>query len=368
MIKKKGNDPMKKCFALALILVLLVSSLSGLCFAADPIAEITTDGSTLTVDSVSGMLASVDPSGNSVIKLLRDVTNDAAMIFPYPCTLDLNGFTLKTFPNGNACTIAHNAEGTKNSHTLIQNGTIIGSVMGVRHTYGSLEIQNCTIVSPTSVAVGLYGHDTNYCDKNLINNCVLISGGTGAFSWHSDGTGSAAHNMVQPGMNMTITNTKLVMLKEGGYAIFSRNKSSTMVTLGEGVEVYSAGEVNYKPVRQAGNVLKAEEGTHSLEANGEKYEGLKKWVTTDELVPEPEPEPILPDLPAAPVQPAAPAVPELPAAPGTSAEPEAPAEPAAPEAPEAPAAKGSFPVDIVIAAAAAVVIGAVVVLVIRKKK
>ncbi len=359
---------MKRLVSLTLILVLLAACLSGLCFAADPIAEITNGSSTITVDTVSGMLGAVDPSGNTVIKLLRDVTNDAAMIFPYPCTLDLGGFTLQTSPNGNACTIAHTSLGSQNSHTVIKNGTIIGSVMGVRHTYGSLEIRDCTIVSLTSVTVGLYGNDTSFCDKNLIDNCVLISGGTGAFSWHSDGSGSAAHNMPQPGMNMTITNSRLVQITAGKHAIFTRNSGPATVTLGEGVEIYSAGEAFLNRLTLAGNVLAAQDGTHTVEAGGQTYEGLKKWVTTDELVPVPEPEPE-PETPAAPAEPEVPAEPETPSLPTPelppAAEPEAPE---TPEEPEAPAEKGSFPVDIVIAVVAAVAIAGVVMLLILKKK
>jgi len=362
---------MKKLISLTLILVMLAACLSGLCFAANPIAEVTNGSSTTTVDTVSGMLASVNATGNTVIKLLKDVTNDAAMIFPYPCTLDLNGFTLSTNPAGNACTIAHNSLGSKNSHTLIKNGTIVGAVMGIRHTYGSLEIRDCTIISPTSVAVGLYGNDTSFNSKNLIDNCVLVSGGTGAFSWHSDGSGSAAYSMPQAGMNMTITNSKLVQITAGKHAVFTRNNGPATVTLGEGVEIYSAGEAVLNRLTQAGNVLAAEDGTHTFEVNGQKYEGLKKWVTTAELLPVPEPEtPAVPETPAAPAEPETPAAPETPELPTPElpAEPEAPAEPETPEEPEAPAEKGSFPVDIVIAVVAAVAIAGVVMLLILKKK
>jgi hypothetical protein len=59
---------MKRFVSLTLVLVMLAACLSGLCFAADPIAEITNGSSTTTVDTVSGMLASVDATGNTVIR------------------------------------------------------------------------------------------------------------------------------------------------------------------------------------------------------------------------------------------------------------------------------------------------------------
>ena len=52
-----------------------------------------------------------------------------------------------------------------------------------------------------------------------------------------------------------------------------------------------------------GTILNAVEGVHTVEANGQKYEGLKKWTTE------------------VPVAPAAPAVPETPVVPVTPSVP-----------------------------------------------
>ncbi len=290
---------MKKLVSLILALVLIVTCLSGLCFAADPIAEVTNGTETKTVDTLGALLAEVKEDGNTKIKLLADVTGHEQIAFEYACELDLNGFTLKT-TKGNACNIGYYG-GTANKHSVVKNGTIIAATMGIRHGVGSLEVRDCVIVSPTSVPVGLHETVGDYNAKNIIDNCVLISGGSGAFSFHLNGT-------AQNGLNMTITNTKLVQITKDKYPIFCRNNGKSTVTLGENVEVYSLGLVNHANVTLAGAELKAVEGTHTVEAAGTKYEGLKMWTTK---VAEPE-KPVAPAEPATPAAPVTPTVPTTP--------------------------------------------------------
>ena len=284
---------MKKLLSLTLALVMIVTCLAGISFAADPIAEVTNGTETIKVADYEELKAAVNENGKTQIKFLRDYTSSVQGIIDYPCTIDLNGFTWKTDVAGNAFTIAAK-EGTENTHTLIKNGTIIGFNMGIRHTTGSLELQDCKIFAGNFACVGLYGTNASVTDKNIINNCTLVTGTPGVFSWHADGATTQ-----QTGMNVTITNSTLVQTNADNCVFFTRNDGGATVTLGENVDVYAMGNMKHDKAVLAGTALTAVEGTHTVEAIGQKYEGLKKWTTAAA--------PAAPETPAQPTTPAAPA-------------------------------------------------------------
>ena len=252
--------------------------------AAAAIAEVTTGGTTVTVTNRDELFDALSSTGNSVVKLLKDVTESTTCKFPYTCTLDLNGHTWKTDGAGNAVWILK--AGTENTHTVVKNGTLDAYVLGVRIDFGAgtVAVENCTVISRTSSAIGLYDNDTSGNSKNVISGCTLISiGGSGCFSWNSDAVSTG--NPVQRGMNVTITNTKLVQPQTNKYIFYCRNASaaanSNTVTLGDNVEIYTANPANLciSSVALAGKALTTAAGTHSITVAGTSYTGLTKLTT-----------------------------------------------------------------------------------------
>ena len=296
---------MKKMLSLILALVLAATCLSGVVFADDPLAEVTVNGETTVVTTVQEMRdATKNQEGTTKIKLLNDITFHTTIEFHYTCYLDLNGHTVKS-AKGN-CIRVYNV-GTVNPNFVIENGTVIGTIMGLRIDKGGLIAKNCTFVAPSSVAVGIYEADTAYNDGNLIDGCTLIAGGGGCFSWHTDA--SVATNTPQYGMDIKIQNSTLVQFSEGNNVLQTRTpESGNMVTLGENVTIYvnqfTENFVNPSLIVKGTAYEKAEEGL-KYTFGDTTYPNLAKYTN---VVAQPEP-------------PAAPAVPETPAAPTTPSVP-----------------------------------------------
>ena len=86
---------MKKLFCLLLSLILLLSCLQGMTFAATVIATVETPGkAVVNATSVSQMTQAVSSSGESVVTLKSNVSASSAITFSYSCTIDLNNFTI----------------------------------------------------------------------------------------------------------------------------------------------------------------------------------------------------------------------------------------------------------------------------------
>jgi len=296
---------MKKLLSLLLALTLIATCLSGVVFADDPLAEVTVNGETTVVTTVQEMRdATKNQEGTTKIKLLKDITHSTTIEFHYACYMDLNGHTVKS-AKGN-CIRVYNP-GTVNPNFVIENGTVIGTVMGLRVDKGGLIAKNCTIVAPSSVAVGIYEADTAYNDGNLIDGCTLIAGGNGCFSWHTDA--SASGNTPQYGMDIKIQNTTMVQFSEGMPVLNTRTPDSgNMVTLGENVTIL-ANQYSEKLFADGMKIKGAEctKGEEGLKYTfgDTTYPNLAKYTN---VVAQPEP-------------PAAPAVPEPPAAPTTPSVP-----------------------------------------------
>lgn len=289
---------MKKLLSLILALTLIVTCLSGVCFAADPIAIVTNGEFTKEVFTLDELLAGVKATGLTQIKMLTDLdrvveSGSGQIVIPYTCTIDLNGHTWSTAKCASGNAMAFNISGSDSSHSVVKNGTILGATMGIRASKGSLEVQNCTIVAPTSVAVGIYGTDKTETWMNLIKDSTLIAGGSAVFSWHSDKNDQAD-------MTMKIENSRLIQTNPESYAIFTRNAGPSSVEIGENVEVYSAGNLCIDTVKMTGTALNIVDGAHTVEANGQKYEGLKKWTTEVPKVVEPA-APAAPSVPTTPI-------------------------------------------------------------------
>ncbi len=259
-----------------------IVKLSGVFEKPQPkvIASITTGSSTVEVTNLEDLIAAVDPSGLSVITLLSDVErvvigSTGQIVLPYSCTVDLNGFTWSNVRSTSGNALKIDGIGTQNTHSVVKNGTVLGASVGVSCTEGSLEVRNCTIVSPASVGVSIYTTNPAYNEKNLIDGCTIIAGGRGAFSYH---LATAA----QPGIKMTIRNSTLAQVNGENCTLNSLVGGGDLY-LGSNVTLYSVSEATlvHDSITLKGKSLTAQNGTHTVSAAGYSYSGLKKWTTPE---------------------------------------------------------------------------------------
>lgn len=292
---------MKKLISLVLALILTVTCLSTLSFAADPIAKIVTGDKTVEVATVPEITAAIDKSGNSVVTFLQDVEYlDGPVILPYSCTVDLGGYTLTTNPTmHNGFDI--NGVGTENKITTIKNGTVIYNYHGVRVNDGGIVLSNLTMHGLFAECVTLYIYSPDFNDANLIENCTLVCDEWGSFAFNEkDGDYSK--------VKVTVRDSNLISRKPSGVPLLdvgSGDCISGTVELGTGVNFYAYMTRTYsgEKVKLTGEtVTMVEEKTASIEIPelNMKIEKLNKWST-----------PATP-VPVAPVVPEVPAVPEAP--------------------------------------------------------
>ena len=92
---------MKKVVSLLLLLCMAVGMFGcGKAQKIDPnaIAGVTLGGETKYVLTVEELVNAIDPSGNSVVTLLKDVETKDTIKLPYSCTIDFAGHTIATDP------------------------------------------------------------------------------------------------------------------------------------------------------------------------------------------------------------------------------------------------------------------------------
>jgi len=214
----------------------------------------------------------IKSTGLSQVTLLADFQAEENIIFPYTCSIDLNGHKISTVNAGNAIMIW--AEGKESRHTVIKNGTVDGYSLGIRVNAGSIEVDGVTVLSHNAPAVGMYGTDFVEGEVNVIRNCTIYTDLSGAFSWHQN-EGS------QAGRNILIENTNLVVTNDKGLLFRTRN-SGASVTLGENVNLFSYGPDAYTDgvVKMAGKTP-VSVGTAATEVLGTSLPDMKCWTTGD---------------------------------------------------------------------------------------
>ena len=147
-------------------------------------ATVVTGDKTVLAENLNDILAAIDPSGESVVTLLKDVSSDAAINLPYSCTLDLNGHTVRTNPSkGNGFGIA--AAGSRNQTTTVKNGRLVHYEIGIRVNAGALVVDNMTIDSYNGAPVAFYG---TAATQNVIKNSKLSSKNWGCVSFNKKNT------------------------------------------------------------------------------------------------------------------------------------------------------------------------------------
>jgi len=301
---------MKKLVSLTLALVLIVTCLSGLVFAADPIAKVETAGKTVEVTTVDELVAAIDKKGTSTVTLLKDVNAEATVNIPV-CTFDLNGHTWSVkdaageYVGGLYFNVSATDEAATNLKSVLKNGTIMGKI-ALSCNVGGLTVDNATIVSHNGTAIQLTSGKNDdrslpagkWNDHNLVKNSTLVSANYTAMIYNSKDQNFSA-------VSFKVENTTMVTKSQ----CFSNAAVAASGTfeLGKGVNMYTLAKSYTKtsdPMPTiTGEAVTQTEGTVDKEVNGVSLAGLNQFSTPA------MPAPVVPETPATPATPATPSVP-----------------------------------------------------------
>ena len=317
---QKGCYTMKKLLSLTLVLVMIVTCLAGISFAADPIAEVTNGTKVTQVTDVTELAdaALITPDGKAVIKFLQDVTTTGRINLPNPCTVDLNGKTITIQKEdgtlaGNGLQFVEQKEAT-NLTSTVKNGTLNCGVVGVRVSKGAggVIIDNMIIRTTGGTGLGVYHADKN--NTNIIRNTTIFSDIWAGVVFYNEDHQAA-------GTKVTIENTTIVCPKPAGANAFDKNDlikddnitgNAGIVELGFDVKIYGTKDVfaltNATAPIMTGKeaVLKVSDKSASFKLGDLSASGLNVWET------EAAPAPVAPVTPAAPATPSTPATPSVP--------------------------------------------------------
>lgn len=269
---------MKRLISLLLVLA-AVLSLAG-CGGGRPlsskaVATVTNGNKTVSVNDLEGILAAVDASGNTTVKLWKDITTDAPIRLPYSCTLDLNGYSITTNPkHGNAMMVM--CAGSENAVTTVKNGTIFHYGTGVEVQAGGIVVDGVTFYSASGAPVSLLDPDPAYRQLNRITNSKLYAGTAAAVIFGSSG----ADYM---GAGIAIDNSVLVCPNQAGTDVFLTRGTGGTVELGENVDIYSYGETLAQVgFYYAGLVAPRSEQPQSVTVGDTAYENMNHWSTAND--------------------------------------------------------------------------------------
>lgn len=292
---------MKKFASLLLALALVITCLSSLAFAADPIATVTTGDKTVEVTTIPDLTKAISPSGLSVVTFLKDIEyNDSSIDLPYSCTVDLGGHTIKTNPaKHNGFTI--NGVGEENKVTTIKNGTLVYNYYGVRVNAGGIVLSDMIMHGLFAECVTLYVTAPDFNDNNLIENCVLLCDEWGSICWNEKDTDYSK-------TKITIRDTDLISRHPSGVALIDVGQGDCVggtVELGTGVNFYAFMTRSYvgssvKLTGEAVTLVEEKTATVEIPELGLKIEKLNKWSTPATPIP------VEPEVPATPAVPEAP--------------------------------------------------------------
>ena len=255
----------------------LLQDLTGTMPDPNCLAWVTNGDVTTFPHTLDEILSQIDPDGNTVITLQKDLSNDRSIKLPYSCTFDCNGYTIRTNPtSGNGVSVE--AAGTENNILTMKNGTLLHYEIGVRVTKGGVVLSNMTIVAYGGAPVGLYETDTQYATKNLIENCTLVSESWGCITFNL-----ADQDMT--GTGITIRDSRLISGKAGGYHIFIKRASQAgTINLGTNVDLYTYKDALASNVDVAGVSPVKLDKTATVTVAGKEYAGLNHWTTDETLI------------------------------------------------------------------------------------
>ena len=236
------------------------------------VAQVNNGGEITLVDSVEAMIAAVAADGNTKITLLRNVDSKTALVLPYSCTLDLNGYTITTEANG----IELQATGSKNKVTTIKNGRLVSHMMGIKVLSGGIVVDNMQVRTETASAIALFD-TTDYASSNRIFNSTLFSRDRGCISCNGE------DGMDFSNTGITLEKSTLIANKDKVHALCrSGDVDSCNIVFGYGVNIY-----NLYPYLGAGGYTWTFDGDFELTkvtdasvvVDGVTYSGMAHWST-----------------------------------------------------------------------------------------
>ena len=193
-------------------------------------AEVTNGTETVEVTNATALANAINSDGNTKVKFVRDVVRSSQIKIPYSCHIDLNGFSI-TATAGSALQIA--GVGTDNTVTTVENGTLNHTLFGICVDTGSLNLKDVNIngSGKCDASVAYYDPSGAYKEGNVIEGCVIYNPNAACIKFNT-----ANVDFNETGID--ISNTTLVAAKDYAFGI-ATSKMSGIVTLGEGVEIYS---------------------------------------------------------------------------------------------------------------------------------
>ena len=277
---------MKKMLAWVLVVAMCLSLAACGAPAAEPgnnesasaVATATTGDVVVNLSSLDELVDVVDPSGNTQIQLLQDITYNKPIRLPYSCTFDFNGFTVNTSPDdGNGVEISQ--IGSENGVTTLKNGTLTQYGIGVRVNEGGITVENMTIVSKGGAAIAIFDPAETYKSANCVKNSTLSSKAS-CIVFYDSGV-----SYFKTGV--TVEGSTLVSHDADGAEVFSTAGTGTTpgtITLGENVQIFSHSEALAPKDGYAysGKIAYLEDKPQSVNVNGQTYEGLNCWTTSEE--------------------------------------------------------------------------------------
>ncbi len=245
------------------------------------VATVKTGKLVVSVDNAQELAEALDPSGNSVVTLLKDITSADTVSVPYSCTLDLNGFTLEIG--------AWNIMGTgaQNKITTIQNGTLVGDQCALMWRDGGLVIRNTTLHGKSGSALWILNHAEaspnagDFQNVNLIENSTLLSSGWVTVSFNSSDQDFSNVVLRIKNSDLISAGSSNVLYSQGG------SLKPGSILLDQGVNFYTAASSAVKTGAPAPCVYgktavkQGTSKTHSITVLDSTLTGLYKWSTGD---------------------------------------------------------------------------------------
>ena len=243
---------------------------------ADPnaIASVITGEQVVWAQDVEQLLAAIDASGNSQIKLYQDISHNKALEVPYSCTIDFNGFTVTTNPQ-QGLGIQIREAGSENAVTTLKNGSIVSYSDSVRVKAGGIVISNMQINTAFGHCVALFDTNEAYKDINRIENTVILSNSGTALSF-SEVSGDFS------GTGITLNSVDMICPKAEGAHVITKQGGDTepgVVNLEDKVNMYGYGkEACPNAMPFVGKLVSKETGATAT-AGDQNYSDLTLWTT-----------------------------------------------------------------------------------------
>ena len=238
------------------------------------IASVITGDTVVWVQDVEQLLEAIDASGNSVVTLYQDISNNKALEVPYTCTIDFNGFTVTTNPQ-QGLGIQIREAGSENATTTLKNGKLVSYSDSVRAKAGALVISGMQINTAYGNAVALYDVSEAYKDINRIENTVIVSAEGGCLSYSETSADFSKTGITLNGVDM-------ISPKADGSQVLTKMGSDTVsgsIIFEDKVNLYSYNNVACPNGTVCLGKLAVKETGAAVTAGDRSYENMTLWTT-----------------------------------------------------------------------------------------